>query len=67
MYGGNRRALQKNRKNIYPQKHKVVHELIHPAKKFSSTVAGGISLALIGFCQYPANLKLAQIFLQLGN
>lgn len=47
--------------------HKTVHELIHPPKKLSTTVAGGISLVLIDFCQYLANLELAQMILQLGN
>lgn len=52
---------------MYPQMHEVVRELIHRAKKLSAIVAGGISLVLIDFCHYLANLKLAQICLQRGK
>lgn len=41
--------------------HKLMHELIYPAKKISTALAG-ISLVLTDFYQYLADLKLAQIF-----
>lgn len=42
---------------------KVVHELIHLAKKLSTTVDGGISL-MTDVCQGLTTVKLAQILFQ---